>query len=92
MKYAEISKTVVINAPVNKVFDLASDFLIYPKSFGSNSDIRPDTKITCDNGVRFLYKGRFMQLRIAVGVGFLEYNENAGWICKSFKGLDIQTR
>ncbi len=66
----EISKTFVINAPVNKVFEFASDFLNYPKSFGSISGIRPDTKITCDNGARFLHQVQLMRLRITVGAEF----------------------
>lgn len=52
----EIKQRILINAPVSKVFDFASNYLKWPDFFEGISDIRPITEITTDNGARFLYK------------------------------------
>ena len=88
----EIKKSILINAPVNKVFDFASNYLKWPDFFVGISAIRPITKITNDNGARFLYKVQLMGLKVTVGTEFHQYKRNEGWIGKSFKGLDAQTQ
>lgn len=88
----EISKTILINAPVRKVFDFASDYLNWPKFFEGISDIRPVTQNTSETGARFLYRVQLMGLKMKVGTEFREFERNKGWVGKSFKGLDAQTQ
>jgi coenzyme Q-binding protein COQ10 len=88
----EIKKSILINAPINKVFDFASNYLKWQEFFAGISDIRPITDITDDNGARFLYKVQLMGIKISVGTEFQQFKRNEGWIGQSFKGLDAQTQ
>jgi uncharacterized membrane protein len=88
----EICKTIVINAPVSKVFDFASNYMNWPEFFEGISDIRPVTQITSDNGARFMYRAQLMGLKMTVGTEFRDFKRNMGWTGKSFKGLDAETR
>jgi hypothetical protein len=88
----EIKKNILINAPISKVFDYASNYLKWQDFFVGISDIRPITEITNDNGAKFLYKVQLMGLKVTVGTEFQYFKRNEGWIGKSFKGLDAQTQ
>jgi len=88
----EIKKSILINAPINKVFDFASNYLKWQEFFDGISDIRPITDITDDNGARFLYKVQLMGMKVSVGTEFQQFKRNEGWIGQSFKGLDAQTQ
>ena len=88
----EIKKSILINAPINKVFDFASNYLKWQEFFVGISGIRPITDITDDNGARFLYKVQLMGMKVSVGTEFQQFKRNEGWIGQSFKGLDAQTQ
>jgi coenzyme Q-binding protein COQ10 len=88
----EIKKSILINAPINKVFDFASNYLNWQNFFVGISDIRPITDITDDNGARFLYEVQLMGIKVSVGTEFKQFKRNEGWIGQSFKGLDAQTQ
>ena len=88
----EIKKCILINAPVSKVFEFASNYQKWPEFFVGISEIKPITDITNDNGAQFLYKVRLMGIKVTVGTEFQQFNRNEGWIGKSFKGLDAQTQ
>ena len=88
----EIKKSILINAPINKVFDFASNYLKWQEFFVGISDIRPITDITDDNGARFLYKVQLMGIKVSVGTEFQQFKRNEGWIGQSFKGLNAQTQ
>jgi coenzyme Q-binding protein COQ10 len=88
----EIKKSILINAPINKVFDFASNYLKWQEFFVGISDIRPITDITDDNGARFLYKVQLMGMKVSVGSEFQQFKRNEGWIGQSFKGLNAQTQ
>ncbi len=88
----EIKQTILINAPVTKVFDYASDFKKWPEFFEGLSGVRPLTKETYANGAKFIYKVKMMGMKVTVGTEFRQFRENDGWIGKSFKGLEHQTQ
>ena len=88
----EIKKSILINAPVSKVFEFASNYQKWPEFFVGISDIKPITDITSDNGARFLYKVQLMGIKMTVGTVFQQFKRNEGWIGQSFKGLDAQTQ
>jgi hypothetical protein len=88
----EIKKSILINAPINKVFDFASNYLKWQEFFVGISDIKPITDITNDNGARFLYKVQLMGIKVSVGTEFQQFKRYEGWIGQSFKGLDAQTQ
>jgi len=88
----EISQTILIDAPVNKVFSYASNYLNWSKFFVGLSDVNPLTEEVHNNGAKFLYKVKMMGLNVNVGTEFQQFKENEGWIGKSFKGLEHQTQ
>ena len=88
----EIKQSIKIDAPVNKVFGYASNYLKWSEFFEGLSDVKPVTKITDDNGARFIYKVKMMGLKVTVGTEFQQFKKNEGWIGKSFKGLKAQTQ
>jgi hypothetical protein len=59
----EIKKSILIDAPVNKVFDFASDYHKWQEFFVGISNIRAITYITNDNGARFLNKVQSMGVK-----------------------------
>jgi hypothetical protein len=88
----EIKQSIKIDAPVNKVFGYASNYLKWSEFFEGLSDVKPITEITGDNGARFIYKVKMMGLKVTVGTEFQQFIKNEGWIGKSFKGLEAQTQ
>ena len=86
----EIKQSIKIDAPVNKVFGYASNYLKWSEFFEGLSDVKPVTKITDDNGARFIYKVKMMGLKVTVGTELQQFKKNEGWIGKSFKGLEAQ--
>jgi len=88
----EIKKTIMINAPVSKVFGYASNYLKWSEFFEGLSDVKPLTETTHDNGAKFIYKVKMMGMKVTVGTEFQQFKENEGWIGKSFKGLEHQTQ
>ena len=84
----EIKQTIVINAPVAKVFGFASDFQNWSKFFEGLTDVIPVTETTHDNGAKFIYKVKVLGMRVTVGTEFQQFKLNEGWVGKSFKGID----
>jgi uncharacterized membrane protein len=88
----EIKRSITIAAPVNKVFQFASDYQKWPEFFVGVSNVRPVTETTRGNGARFIYKVRALGMKFTVGTELKEFKENEGWSGKSFKGLEHQTQ
>jgi uncharacterized membrane protein len=88
----EIKRSINIGAPVNKVFEYASDYLKWPEFFEGLSDVKPITEITRCNGAKFIYKVKVLGMKVTVGTEFQQFKENEGWIGKSFKGIEHQTQ
>src|SRR4030042_5855260 len=88
----EIKKTIMIDAPVSKVFGYASNYLKWSEFFEGLSDVKPLTETTHDNGAKFIYRVKMMGMKVTVGTEFQQFKENEGWIGKSFKGLEHQTQ
>jgi uncharacterized membrane protein len=88
----EIKQEIKIETPVEKVFGYASNYRNWPAFFEGISDVRPVTRITDDNGSRFIYRVKMMGLKVTVGTEFREFRKNEGWTGISFKGLEAQTQ
>jgi uncharacterized membrane protein len=88
----EIQRSIKIEAPVNKVFEYASNYLNWQEFFEGLSDVKPITEITHSNGAKFIYKVKVLGMRVIVGTEFQQFKENEGWIGKSFKGIEHQTQ
>ena len=88
----EIKRSIKIEAPVNKVFEYASDYQKWPEFFEGVSDVKAITKTTRGNGAKFIYKVKVLGMKVTVGTEFQQFKENEGWIGKSFKGIEHQTQ
>jgi uncharacterized membrane protein len=87
----EIKRSIHIEAPVEKVFQYASDYRKWPEYYEGISEIKAITETTRGDGAKFVYKAKVMGMKVTVGTEFQQFKENEGWIGKSFKGVDHQT-
>jgi uncharacterized membrane protein len=87
----EIKRSINIEAPVNKVFEYASDYMNWSEFFEGVSNFKPITELTRGNGTKFIYKAKMMGMKVTVGTELQEFRENEGWIGKSFKGMEHKT-
>ena len=88
----EIKRSIIIEAPVNVVFEYASDYKKWPEFFEGVSDFKPITTITRGTGSKYIYKAKALGMNVTVGTEVQQFKENEGWIGKSFKGLEHQTQ
>jgi uncharacterized membrane protein len=88
----EIKQSINILAPLNKVFEYASDYRKWPEFFRGLSEVKPVTEATRSDGARFIYKVAVLGMKVTVGTEFQQFKENEGWIGKSFKGIEHQTQ
>jgi uncharacterized membrane protein len=92
VQMTEIKQTIMINAPVFKVFGYASNYLNWSEFFEGLSDVKPLTETTHDNGAKFIYKVKVLGMKVTVGTEFQQFKLNEGWVGKSFKGIEHQTK
>lgn len=88
----EIKRSIIIEAPVDKVFAYASDYQKWPMFFEGVSDFKPITETTRGNGTKYIYKAKALGIRVTVGTEIQQFKENEGWVGKSFKGIEHQTQ
>ena len=89
---ADITRTIEINAPVDKVFEYVSDYQNWSEFYEGLSDVKPVTESTSSSGSKFIYKTRSAGMTFAVGTEFHDFVKNEGWTGKSFKGVKHQTK
>ena len=88
----EIKRSIKIGAPVNKVFEYASNYQKWSEFFEGVTDVKAITEMTRGDGAKFIYKVKVLGMRVTVGTEFHRFKENKGWIGKSFKGIEHQTQ
>lgn len=88
----EIKRSINIEAPANKVFEYASNYLKWQEFFEGVSDVKPITETIRGNGTKFIYKVKVLGVKVTVGTELQQFKENEGWIGKSFKGIEHQTQ
>lgn len=87
-----IEHSVEIDAPLEEVFDYASDWQRWPEWFEGVSEFTPVTDTAAGNGARYTYTAKLMGIPAAVETEIHDFIENAGWIGVGTKGLPHQTR
>jgi uncharacterized membrane protein len=92
VQMTEIKRSIKIGAPVNKVFEFASDYHKWPEFFEGVSDVKPITETIHGDGAKFIYKVKVLGMRLTVGTEFRQFKDNEGWVGKSFKGIEHQTQ
>jgi len=88
----EIKRSIIIKAPVEKVFQYASDYQKWPEFYEGISNFNPITEITRGNGTKYVYKAKIFVMNPTVGTEITQFKENEGWIGKSFKGFGHKTQ
>lgn len=89
---SRIEGSVVIDARIKEVFELASDWRRWPEWFEGVSDFRPVGEMTRGNGARYAYRARLMGMPAKVETEIHEFVENQGWTGIGTKGLSHQTQ
>jgi len=88
----QAERSIVIDAPVERVFAYASDWRIWHEWFEGVSSFTPTTESTTGTGTRYAYKASVMGVRIPVEIEIQDYVENKGWNGVSTKGAPHRTR
>jgi uncharacterized protein YndB with AHSA1/START domain len=86
-----IECNVMIEAPVERVFDYAADYRKWSEWFAGVSDFTSTSTVTRGNGARFAYKARVMGLSVPVETEIHDFVENKGWNGVATKGLGHRT-
>jgi len=87
----EVFRSILIKAPIEEVFQYTSDYKNWPDFYEGVSDFIPITETSRGNGTRYLYRAKIFGMNMTVGTEIAEFNENKGWVGKSFKGLEHRT-
>ena len=75
----KIEKTVVIEAPLEKVYDFAADWRNLKRYFVYVDDIKPNSEKTSGEGARFTLRVRFLGRMLTSEWECTEFVEKAGW-------------
>jgi len=86
-----IEKSIIINKPVEAVFNYASDWEKWSDWFEGVSDFKPTTETKKGNGARYAYKAKMMGLKVNVETEIRNFVENQGWTGKGTKGVPSHT-
>ena len=89
---SRIEGSVIVNAPIEEVFELASDWKRWHEWFEGVSDFTAQGSITRGNGARYAYRARMMGIPAKVETEIHDFVENQGWRGIGTKGLPHQTR
>jgi len=89
---AEITRTIEINAPADKVFEYVANYQNWSEFYEGLSDVKPVTEDTFSTGSKFIYKTRSAGMTFTVGTEFRDFVKDEGWTGKSFKGVKHQTK
>ena len=87
----EIKRSIIIKAPVEKVFHYVSDYQKWSEFYEGVSDFHPITGITRGNWTKYIYKAKLFGMYATVGTEITQFKENEGWIGRSFKGFGHKT-
>lgn len=69
----DIKRSIIIEAPLNKVFEYASDYLKWPEFFEGVPDFKPIAETNCGSGAKFIYKAKMFGMKVTVGAEIQEF-------------------
>ena len=88
---SRVELSVLVPAPLSKVFAYASDWRRWEEWFEGVSGFRAITKITRGNGAQYAYKAQIVCFRVDVVTEITEFAENVGWTGVARKGMPHAT-
>jgi uncharacterized membrane protein len=86
-----VEHSVVIQAPVDRVFAYASDYRKWPEWYEGVSEFIPTTQVTRGSGTRYAYKARMMGMWAAVETEIHDFVQDRGWTGVGTKGVPHRT-
>lgn len=86
-----IEESVIINAPINKVFKYASNYKKWSEWFVGASSYTPTTDNEKGNGTRYEYKVKVLLFSAKVESEIHDFKENVGWKGSATKGIPHKT-
>ena len=89
---SKIEGSVIVDTPIEKVFELASDWRRWPEWFEGVSDVIAIGDVDRGNGARYAYRVRVMGIPAKVETEIHNFVENEGWTGIGTKGLPHKTR
>ena len=89
---SRIEGSVNVNAPVEEVFEFASDWKRWSEWFEGVSDFSPAGDTIRGNGARYAYRARMMGIPAKVETEIHDFIENKGWTGISTRGLSHKTQ
>lgn len=87
-----IEHTVLIQAPVEKVFSYAADYRTWSEWFEGVSDFKSTGTISQGNGARYSYKAQLLGVSAAVETEIHDFEVNRGWKGTATKGMPHRTQ
>jgi uncharacterized membrane protein len=87
----KIERSIIIEKPLEEVFQYASDWQKWPDWFEGVSDFKPTTESAKGNGTRYRYQVKMMGLKLNLETEIYDYETNRGWCGKSLKGMPHRT-
>jgi len=92
MKYCRISESILINAPVERVFEYAADWQRWEEWFEGVSDFTSSTELQRGAGARYRYKARILGISATVETEIHDFEENVGWTGVATQGMPHRTQ
>jgi uncharacterized membrane protein len=86
-----IEHSVIIHAPVEKVFSYVADYQTWADWFEGVSDFKATTTVTQGNGARYAYKARLFGVSVGVETEIHDFVQNRGWTGVATKGMPHRT-
>lgn len=87
----KISKSISIDAPIDALFEYASNYKKWEEWFEGVSDFKPTTTTAKGNGTRYAYKANMMGLTVGIETEIHDFVENKDWTGVSTKGMPNKT-
>ncbi len=86
-----LERSIVIEAPIQEVFEYAADWRHWPDWYVGFSDISPTTEIERGNGAIYAYKMCVLGLPFKAETEVHDFVENSGWSGRRIRGVPHRT-
>ena len=86
-----LERSIVIEAPIHKVFKYAAEWQTWPDWYVGFTDVSPITDIEKCNGAIYAYKMRVLGLSFKAQTEVHDFVEDKGWSGRRIRGVPHRT-
>ena len=86
-----VEHSVIIDAPVDQVFDYAADYQRWSEWYEGVSDVRSTAAADKGDNARYAYRVRVMGLSVEVETEIRDFAQNRGWTGVATMGIPHRT-